>query len=160
MVNNTAVTDVNRHRGAMHPDRQRDLAPSTVLGSWDTRSLSCATALSLPLDPERHLRDAIACYPCDAIVDAIAIFAGKRTLARCPMGRRAISARSILPRARAPAPALAARVAALGQRALDDAQARVARRLPRSSSDAGHGPPACLTPDTSHRPDTSAIPAW
>ncbi len=30
------------------------------------------------LDPERHVRDAIACYPRDAIVDAIAVFTGKR----------------------------------------------------------------------------------
>jgi hypothetical protein len=30
------------------------------------------------LDPERHVRDAVACYPRDAIVDAIGIFAGKR----------------------------------------------------------------------------------
>ena len=29
-------------------------------------------------DPERHLRDAIACYPLDAIVDAIAIFTARR----------------------------------------------------------------------------------
>jgi hypothetical protein len=31
------------------------------------------------LDPERHFRDAIACYPRDAIVEATAIFSGKRT---------------------------------------------------------------------------------
>lgn len=30
------------------------------------------------LDPDRHLRDAIACYPIDAIVDAIAIFSAMR----------------------------------------------------------------------------------
>jgi hypothetical protein len=36
------------------------------------------------LDPERHFRDAIACYPRDAIVDAIAIFAGKRTAGTLP----------------------------------------------------------------------------
>jgi hypothetical protein len=38
------------------------------------------------LDPERHFRDAIACYPRDAIVDAIAIFAGKRTAGNLPDG--------------------------------------------------------------------------
>lgn len=38
------------------------------------------------LDPERHIRDAIACYPRDAIVDAIAIFAGKRTAGTLPDG--------------------------------------------------------------------------
>jgi len=38
------------------------------------------------LDPERHFRDAIACYPRDAIVDAIAIFAGKRTARTLPEG--------------------------------------------------------------------------
>ena len=38
------------------------------------------------LDPERHIRDAIACYPRDAIVDAIAIFSGKRTARTLPDG--------------------------------------------------------------------------
>lgn len=38
------------------------------------------------LDPEHHVRDAIACYPRDAIVDAIAIFAGKRTAGKLPDG--------------------------------------------------------------------------
>jgi hypothetical protein len=38
------------------------------------------------LDPERQFRDAIACYPRDAIVDAIAIFSGKRTAATLPDG--------------------------------------------------------------------------
>jgi hypothetical protein len=38
------------------------------------------------LDPERHVRDAIACYPRDAIVDAIAIFSGKRTANTLPDG--------------------------------------------------------------------------
>jgi hypothetical protein len=37
-------------------------------------------------DPERHVRDAIACYSRDAIVDAIAIFSGKRTAATLPDG--------------------------------------------------------------------------
>jgi hypothetical protein len=38
------------------------------------------------LDPERHFRDAIACYPRDAIVDAIAIFDGKRRAGTLPEG--------------------------------------------------------------------------
>src|SRR5436853_243627 len=38
------------------------------------------------LEPERHFRDAIACYPRDAIVDAIAIFSGKRTAGTLPDG--------------------------------------------------------------------------
>jgi hypothetical protein len=38
------------------------------------------------LDPERHIRDAIAGYPRDAIVDAIAIFSGKRTAGTLPEG--------------------------------------------------------------------------
>ena len=36
------------------------------------------------IDPEHHTRDAIACYPLDAIVDAIAIFDGKRTAGTLP----------------------------------------------------------------------------
>jgi hypothetical protein len=38
------------------------------------------------LDPERHLRDAIACYPRDAIVDAIAIYSGKHLAGTLPDG--------------------------------------------------------------------------
>jgi hypothetical protein len=38
------------------------------------------------LDPERHFRDAIASYPRDAVVDAIAIFAGTRTAGTLPDG--------------------------------------------------------------------------
>ena len=37
-------------------------------------------------DPERRFRDAIACYPLDAVVDAIAIFDGKRTAGTLPDG--------------------------------------------------------------------------
>ena len=36
------------------------------------------------LDPERHFRDAIACYPLDAIVDGAAIFEGKRVAGTLP----------------------------------------------------------------------------
>jgi hypothetical protein len=45
------------------------------------------------LDPERHLRDAIACYPRDAIVDAIAIYSGKHLAGTLPDG---VDARYIL----------------------------------------------------------------
>lgn len=38
------------------------------------------------LDPEHHIRDAIACYSCDAIVDGVAIFAGKRERDSLPQG--------------------------------------------------------------------------
>lgn len=38
------------------------------------------------LDPERHVRDTIACYSRDAIIDAIAIFAGKRERGTLPEG--------------------------------------------------------------------------
>ena len=38
------------------------------------------------LDPERHFRDVIACYPRDAIVDAISIFSGKCTAGTLPDG--------------------------------------------------------------------------
>lgn len=35
-------------------------------------------------DPERHFRNAIACYPLDTVVDAISIFDGKRSAATLP----------------------------------------------------------------------------
>lgn len=38
------------------------------------------------LDPDRHVRDVIACYSRDAIVDAIAIFSGKRERGTLPEG--------------------------------------------------------------------------
>lgn len=38
------------------------------------------------LDPDRHFRDAIACYQRDVIVEAIAIFSGKRTAGTLPDG--------------------------------------------------------------------------
>ena len=37
-------------------------------------------------DPERHFRDAIACYPRDTIVESIAIFIGKRNAGTLPDG--------------------------------------------------------------------------
>ena len=38
------------------------------------------------IDPEHHFRDAIACYPLDAVVDALAIFDGKRIAGTLPDG--------------------------------------------------------------------------
>lgn len=38
------------------------------------------------LDPERHFRNAIACYPLDDIVDSIAIFESKRSRGKLPDG--------------------------------------------------------------------------
>lgn len=38
------------------------------------------------IDPEHHFRDAIACYPLDAVVDALAIFDGKRVAGTLPDG--------------------------------------------------------------------------
>jgi hypothetical protein len=38
------------------------------------------------IDPEHHFRDAIACYPFDAVVDAVAIFVGKRIAGTLPEG--------------------------------------------------------------------------
>lgn len=38
------------------------------------------------LDPERHVRDVIACYSRDAIIDAIATFSGKRERGTLPEG--------------------------------------------------------------------------
>lgn len=37
-------------------------------------------------DPDRHFRDALACHPLDAVVDAIAIFDGKRAAGTLPAG--------------------------------------------------------------------------
>jgi hypothetical protein len=67
--------------------RKQELARQTRAARLDPviRALldDAFTRLGL-LDPERHFRDAIACYPRDAIVDAIAIFAGKRTAGTLP----------------------------------------------------------------------------
>ena len=38
------------------------------------------------LDPERHVRDAIACYRVDSVVDGIAIFDAKRAAGTLPAG--------------------------------------------------------------------------
>lgn len=53
----------------------------------DVRALldDAFTRLSL-LDPERRVRDVIACYPRDAVVDAIAIFGAKQQHGSLPQG--------------------------------------------------------------------------
>jgi hypothetical protein len=55
-----------------------------VLLHWDGRQLRCAERPSLPVALESL--DAIACYPRDAIVDAISIFAAKRERGTLPEG--------------------------------------------------------------------------
>lgn len=69
--------------------RKQQLAQETGAARLDpvTRALLDAAFARLALlDPERHFRDAIACYPLDAIVDAIAIFDGKRAAGTLPDG--------------------------------------------------------------------------
>jgi len=69
--------------------RKQELARQTRAARRDpviAALLDDAFARLSLLDPERHVRDAIACYPRDAIVDAIAIFAGKRTAGTLPDG--------------------------------------------------------------------------
>jgi hypothetical protein len=69
--------------------RKQELARQTRAARRDpviAALLDDAFARLSLLDPERHFRDAIACYPRDAIVDAIAIFAGKRTAGTLPDG--------------------------------------------------------------------------
>ena len=67
--------------------RKQQLAAQTLAARADptTRALLDDAFERLALaDPARHLRNAIACYPLDAIVDAIAIFDGKRTAGTLP----------------------------------------------------------------------------
>jgi hypothetical protein len=69
--------------------RKQELARQTRAARRDpviAALLDDAFARLSLLDPERHFRDAIACYPRDAIVDAIAIFSGKRTAGTLPDG--------------------------------------------------------------------------
>jgi hypothetical protein len=69
--------------------RKQELARQTRAARRDPATaalLDDAFARLDLLDPERHIRDAIACYPHDAIVDAIAIFSGKRTAGTLPDG--------------------------------------------------------------------------
>ena len=67
--------------------RKQELARETRAARLDpvVRDLldDAFARLSL-LDPERHVRDAISCYPRDAIIDAIAIFDGKRRAGTLP----------------------------------------------------------------------------
>ena len=77
-------------RAALHERmRKQELAHQTRAARLDPvirALLDEAFARLGLLDPERHIRDAIACYPRDAIVDAIATFTGKRTAGTLPDG--------------------------------------------------------------------------
>ena len=77
-------------RAALHERmRKQELAHQTRAARLDPvirALLDDAFARLGLLDPERHIRDAIACYPRDAIVDAIATFTGKRTAGTLPDG--------------------------------------------------------------------------
>ena len=69
--------------------RKQELARQTRAARQDpivAALLDDAFARLELLDPERHLRDAIACYLPDSIVDAIAIFDGKRRAGTLPQG--------------------------------------------------------------------------
>lgn len=69
--------------------RKQELARQTRAARIDPvvrALLDDAFARLALLDPERHFRDAIACYPRDAFVDAIAIFDGKRARGSLPDG--------------------------------------------------------------------------
>lgn len=77
-------------RGALRERmRKQELARQTRAARLDPivrALLDDAFARLDLLDPERHIRDTIACYSRDAIVDAIAIFAGKRERGTLPEG--------------------------------------------------------------------------
>lgn len=69
--------------------RKQQLAAQALAARADptTRALLDDALPRLGLaDPARHFRDAIACYPLDAVVDAIAIFDGKRSAGTLPDG--------------------------------------------------------------------------
>lgn len=69
--------------------KQQELARATLAARQrpEVRSLLDAHFERLELlDPQRHIRLAIARYPLDAIVDGIAIFEGKRRAATLPEG--------------------------------------------------------------------------
>jgi hypothetical protein len=75
-----ALRDRMRKQELARQTRQARLDP-------DVRALlDDAFARLTLLDPERHVRDAIACYPRDAIVDAIGIFGAKRERGTLPEG--------------------------------------------------------------------------
>jgi hypothetical protein len=67
--------------------RKQQFAAQALAARTDptTRALLDSAFERLGLaDPARHFRDAIACYPLDAVVDALAIFDGKRTAGTLP----------------------------------------------------------------------------
>jgi len=69
--------------------RKQTLAAQTLAARTDPvlRDLLDNAFVRLDLaDPDRHFRDALACYPLDTVVDAIAIFDGKRTAGTLPDG--------------------------------------------------------------------------
>jgi hypothetical protein len=69
--------------------RKQELARETRAARIDPTMralLDDAFAKHNLLDPERHVRDAIACYPRDIVVDALAIYAGKRAAGTLPDG--------------------------------------------------------------------------
>ncbi|MBA3764495.1 MAG: hypothetical protein H0X05_03195, partial [Actinobacteria bacterium] len=69
--------------------RKQELARQTREARLDSvvrAILDDAFARLCLLDPERHFRDAIACYPRDTIVESIAIFIGKRNAGTLPDG--------------------------------------------------------------------------
>lgn len=77
-------------KAALHERmRRQELARQTRAARLDpvvSALLDHAFAHLELCDPERHVRDAIAGYPRDAIVDAIAIFDGKRARGTLPEG--------------------------------------------------------------------------
>jgi hypothetical protein len=90
---NIATEERETARASLHERmRKQQLARETRAARIDpeVRALldDAFTRLSL-LDPERRVRDAIACYPRDAMIDAIAIFEAKQQLGTLPDGANA-----------------------------------------------------------------------
>lgn len=86
------ITDEQRraaHASLKERLRRQQLAAQTLASRADpamrARLDDAFTRLQLH-DPKRHFRNAIACYPLDAVVDALAIFDGKRTASTLPDG--------------------------------------------------------------------------
>jgi hypothetical protein len=85
-----SVTPEERHAAKatlLERMRKQELARKTRAARLDPvmrALLDDAFARLRLLDPERHVRDTIACYPHDAVVDAIAIFDGKRAHGTLP----------------------------------------------------------------------------
>jgi len=86
------VTEEEREaaRASLHERmRKQQLARETRAARVDPEMralLDDAFARLSLLDPERRVRDAIACYPCDAVVDATAIFDTKQRRGSLPHG--------------------------------------------------------------------------